>query len=314
MEDGSYITSLNLINNQINYWFEMITSPIGVCLNLISMYIFSRPSLNKTNMGFFYLNITFWNVIVLLFSFFLINSKITLGYDLSITSDTACALVWFIRRVTRLFPPWIEVLVTFDRYLFIFYTNRFNFIRVKRNISYIIIGIFVLLLFQSIPNLFFRTSESKDIENQSNGSYIVIKCSGSKNLSIVSDTISLFIKTIIPSLIMLILSLIIIKKIKNQKKKLKYKSNRDTRTFKEIQFTISIIGMNMVFLVLNLPLSIMNPVKSLYNYLNEQNEKDSLASSINLIYTITFQISNLYYSTMFFSFLIFNKIFHRRYC
>jgi hypothetical protein len=311
MEDKNFVKSLNSLNFQINYWFEIITSPIGVCLNLISMYIFSRPNLNKTNMGFFYINITFWNIVVLLFSFFLINSKITLGYELSITSDAACASIWFIRRVSRLFPPWIEVLVTIDRYLFICYSNRFKFIRSKQNLVLIIMGIFVFLILQSIPNLLFTTSLSIiNNTNQTNSTIIDIKCSGTRDLGIISDTINLFIKTIIPTIIMLILSILLIRKIRRQRSKLSNAKVRDFNILRETHFTISILGMNMMFLVLNLPLSLMNPLKSIYNYINYQDNTFTVMSAlVNLVYTITFQISNLYYTTMFFSFLVFNKVY-----
>ena len=47
-------SSINLIINnfdkKLDFWFLVITIPLGILLNMISIYIYSRPNLNKTNL------------------------------------------------------------------------------------------------------------------------------------------------------------------------------------------------------------------------------------------------------------------------
>ncbi len=77
---------------------------------------------------------------------------------------------------------------------------------------------------------------------------------------------------------------------------------------KETSFTLCIVSMNTLFFILNTPFSIMSIYRTIYvNYIVDQ---DPLQLSIvKNVYTLTFDLSNLYYSLMFFSYLFFNKLF-----
>lgn len=311
-QEQFYVNHLNWLSNEINFWLQLVTVPLGIIFNLISLFIFSRSNLNKTNMGFFYLNITTWNTIALLFSFFLIDSKVVLGYDLSLINDVSCASVWFLRRFVRFVSPWLEVLVTVDRYMFICHTNKFQFLKSKLYLSIIIVIICICLLLQSIPNLYYKiyiTYENKNITNNTNLN-ILRECKTTKEIGLIADLIPLFIKVLIPMIIMIILSVLLVRKVKEKKIKKSFTKNGDSNNSKELQFALTIIGMNATFIAINLPLSFMNSFRSIYNNLLVKQINSILATAIiNFLYSLSFQIANLYYSFMFFSYLIFNKLY-----
>ena len=96
---------------------SILTVPFGIILNLLAIFIFSHPNLNKTTMGFFYMNLTGWTLIKFTFFFFVQNSSQIFNLDLTLLSNAGCAIYMLIRRVTRQIPTWIEAFITFDRYI-----------------------------------------------------------------------------------------------------------------------------------------------------------------------------------------------------
>jgi hypothetical protein len=311
-QEQAYINHLNWLSNEINYWIQIITVPLGILFNLTSLYIFSRPNLNQTNMGFFYLNITAWNTIALLFSFFLIDSKVVFGYDLSLMNDISCASVWFLRRFVRFVSPWLEVLITVDRYIFICHTNKFQFLKSKLYLSIIILTICVCLLLQSVPNLYYKIYITNEIKNLTNKTSlnVIRECKTTKEIALITDLIPLFVKVLIPMIVMVVLSVLLIRKVKEKKFKNNYKKSSNSNNSKELQFALTIIGMNAIFISINLPLSFMNSFRSVYNNLLSKQINSIIATTvINFLYSLSFQIANLYYSFMIFSYLIFNKLY-----
>ena len=96
--------------------------------------------------------------------------------------------------------------------------------------------------------------------------------------------------------------------VKNSKSNLKQSTNKKSTKEKELES--SILWMNLIFLILNVPVAVMYTVKSIYD--NAFNNQDLLVSTIiNNVYSFTTDIANLYYSLMFFTFLFFNKLFFK---
>ena len=293
------------IGNKLDHWFLLLTVPLGILLNMISIFIFTRPNLNKTNMGFFYFHLSIWNTIVLIYYFFVMDSKSTLNYDLSTHSDMMCKLITFFRRFIREIPAWIDALITFDRYLTICHhaTNRFKFMKRKSNIILIIYGIILLLALVSYENFFYYLNETSK------------KCVSTRTNAILSDIISISLRTVIPGFLMCLFSILLIKHVKRIRKNAKsisYQffsslsgSNSTSNTFRENQFTFSVLCMNGLFICLNTPVSIMYLIKHFYVTQND----GFVYELVTNIYLVTYNIANLYYSFMFFSLLAFNKLF-----
>ena len=305
---------------EIDYYFLISTIPFGMVLNLINIFIYLRPNLNKTNMGFFYSILSIVNFLILIVYFFFMDSYRTMNYDLNTYSDISCIMITFIKRTLRSVPTWIETLITFDRFLLVLYPNRFNFMKNKINLSIIMFIMIIFLCIANSSNFFYYLSYSYKnktyIDNNLNktvynGTYLVsISCTASKTVNLMGDLSAPTIKTFIPGIIMGILSFMIVKKVRRSRKEIKriQSYNSNDASSKERQFTVSILCINSVFLTLNLPIFIITLIKQIYD--NAFNYQDPYIKTIILsIYLITFDIANLYHSFMFFIFLIFNKLF-----
>jgi hypothetical protein len=123
--------NLTTLGNTIDFYFTWIIVPIGFVTNAISILVFARTKLLKTNMGYFNLLIAISNLLTLLFYFFAQKSTTVLNFDLSIQTLTGCKLFMFIRRVLRELSPIIETVMTLERFLSINYPKKFPIFKNK---------------------------------------------------------------------------------------------------------------------------------------------------------------------------------------
>jgi len=101
-----------------------ITVIFGVLTNIVCIVVFSRPNFKKTNMGIYYINLSVWNIIYLLFYMLVIDSHNAYNIDIQLLSEIVCKLSVFLQNVIRQIPPWIEVYLTFDRYLAVCHPHK----------------------------------------------------------------------------------------------------------------------------------------------------------------------------------------------
>ena len=130
-EYEKFSNRLNDLGATIDHYFALITIPVGIIFNTLSVFIFLRKNLNKTNMGFFNFCLSISNSFTLIYFIFVSDSRIFFSYDLKIKNDFLCRIIPFLRRVIREVSPWIEVLITFDRLIYVKFPTRFKFMHKK---------------------------------------------------------------------------------------------------------------------------------------------------------------------------------------
>jgi hypothetical protein len=230
----------------LHFWISILTNPLGILLNMLAMYVFSRPNLNKTNMGFYYMNMSFYNSLCLAYFVFFLDSKASFGYDLSLQSDVSCAIITFFRRVVREIPNWIEALITLDRYLTICHPGKFNLIKTKRNFTLVLILITVLLGLLSVENLYYFLSikyVSLQNETLNETLYVITTSCGSSLIGMfVSDLVSISLRTLIPGVLMCFFSFKLLIKVKRVKRNVSNQAStaRYVLSFKTRGFTFSV--------------------------------------------------------------------------
>ena len=106
-----------LINN-IKSYVHAVVIPIGIFGNFISLMIFTRPNLNKkTNTGFLYSILCIINILTL-FEFGFISQPLTfLNYRIHLH----CNLEPFISNSLVYSLSWMQVLISFDRFLLVIF-------------------------------------------------------------------------------------------------------------------------------------------------------------------------------------------------
>ena len=314
-EKTAYISYLNDLFNRIDYWIMILTVPLGIVLNFVAIAVYARANLNKTTMGFFYMNLSGWTILTLTFFFFVQSSGIIFGMDLTKLTSAGCATYMLVRRVTRQIPTWIEAFITFDRYIAISYPNKLLG-KILKNKIYVTIIILILIFCLGLINIqnveyylvyTYKNVTSLDpISNKTiHKNSTSISCSSSKSVVLNTKIIAATIRALAPALFQACFSILLVKKVLDSKKNLNGKEDKGS-----VQFTRTVLTMNCVFFVLNLPESILYFVNDSIN--SSASSYDPLTVAIiNNIYLISYDYANLYYSLKFFSYLFFNKLFFK---
>lgn len=123
-----YINNLNSVASTILYYPLLVALPIGVLGNVLSFYIYTRPNLNKkTNTGFLYAWLCLLNLIFMLF-FVLVSQSFTL-FDYRISLP--CGMANYLLRLISCFVPWMQVIISFDRFISVIYPLKKHIITKK---------------------------------------------------------------------------------------------------------------------------------------------------------------------------------------
>ena len=112
----------------IRKYFHAAAIPIGLIGNFISLLIFTRPNLNKkTNAGFLYSILCALNIIKLVELGFISQPLIFLNYTIRLH----CYLNPFITTSLIYSLSWMQVLISFDRFLLVIFPFKSKFMAKK---------------------------------------------------------------------------------------------------------------------------------------------------------------------------------------
>lgn len=297
MSDLAYIVYLNKLSSDINWYFSIISSSIGIPCNILSIIIFFRLRRNKTNMGF----LGVWQSsidLILLLLFLLVFRSQTFGISLATQNDSACKFLTYLRRFILHASSWIPVVTTFDRFVFVFYghSERFKFMKNKRILSAIILIIFIIITILDIPNMLFYLSE--------------IICTAEFSVVVSSNIISIFLRTYFPAVLMILFNIVMIRKIYKNSKTI---SKQTSSSRKEQQFTRAVIAFDSYFFFLNFPLSLYYILNDINTYSGALKGDSLFAANYTFVGAIAGNISFFEQTFTFFMYLWFNKIFRNEF-
>ena len=127
-DTAKYVAYLNSISNGISYYYLWTTFPPGILGNLISLYIYTRPQLNrKTNTGFLYAWLSIFNLLSILQYVVLTRSSVLFGFTITMP----CGLINFIRRSIFNLISWMQVFISFDRFMSVVFPTTSQFMSKK---------------------------------------------------------------------------------------------------------------------------------------------------------------------------------------
>jgi hypothetical protein len=293
----STIATLRSVSSIINTYSFYITTGIGLPFNLLSIFIFTRPNLNKTNMGFLYGFKSAVDFNLIFTSIFVFRGNAYFGFSMSTTSDFLCKLSTFLRRMLFHTSSMMCIVTTLDRFLFNIYPNRFSFVKKKLGMSIIIVAIFFTIGLANIPNLMF---------------YLVVtnttrSCTATNDVTISSDIISIFLRTFIPFGVMFTLNLIMLRKILKQRSSL----TQTAISRKEHQFTIMVISFDLIFFFSNLPLALYYIFYNINLYLGTFTNNTLFRTQYTLVISATLALSFFDQTFAFFLNFALNKLFRQ---
>jgi hypothetical protein len=115
---SQYIDYLNTLSNEILHYPVLVTLPIGIIGNVFSFYIYTRPNLNKnTNTGFLYASLCIVSLLFMLYFVLVFRSNSLFNYTVTLP----CGVVTYLLRITFCLVPWMQVIISFDRFMMVIY-------------------------------------------------------------------------------------------------------------------------------------------------------------------------------------------------
>lgn len=309
------MTDLENISKQLNIYFSGIIVPIGLVLNLITIFIFIRHRLNtKTNMGIFYASLGVYDSLALLNSTLFIQFLPSLDISLPAMSHFACHFFSIYRRTAIQTPSWMLVIITFDRFRSVCYPTKLRFMEKREFILKVIISLFFVIFLINIDHGWFyltirktNTAVFDPLNNITINSTLKKQiCTASPLLLSITDIKMVFMRSYIPFLFMLILNLKLSRTFLRSKKKIK----ANDYLKKDYSFTTTVLIMNLVFFFLYFPWSVWYAVWTCFKFIpGAMNQQAS--ARLRLVRSIFFSVAYLNNCSSFFVNLFGNLQFRR---
>jgi hypothetical protein len=288
----------NDLGAEADFYINVVIVPIGVVANLLAFAVFCRKRLNSTSMGFFYRTITLTNVINLLFVLLFMQSERLFNFDFYTHSDASCQFIMYARRIVRELNPMLEALLTVSRFLDVVFPHRFGFMRKSNSnillVVYVLIACYLLL---NMTNLHYFVDGSARA------------CTASEAIVLASDLILVVLRSFLPLAVMFVLNAFVVRKLLNSTR---VRHAHSVTAKRDHKFSFTVILMNGTFTVFNLPLALVYIVK--HAYLGSCERVGVRASAIylariDLAWTMSFNVTSVYYAAFALLHLYFNKLF-----
>lgn len=127
MPNTIYTSSLIDLAKSINIYFSASIIPIGIFLNILTIFIFSKRKFNNlTVMKYYYICLAIFDILALSNSILFIQLLPNLNIRLLNKSEFMCKFFMLWRRVVIQSPSWILVIITLDRFKSVYFPNRFK--------------------------------------------------------------------------------------------------------------------------------------------------------------------------------------------
>ena len=223
----------------------------GMVGNIIAIIILSRRSMTKLGPKNIYLYLFICDSIFL--SFIIVNYfDFGYDYDLTVLSKYICKMYWYISYVIAPISPWLLIYISIDKVIAIKYPSKRFFLRNKKNQF---IYLIILIAFNSVfylPIAYYFKIHDENL-NETNGTiYCDFVNSDMRQLINLMDTGN---RIVLPFLLMTACSLRLLVSIIRMRIRIinNFGSNNHKRISRDIKIVFSLIFLNVVFILLNVP-------------------------------------------------------------
>ena len=121
--------NIRAIYDKVHFYILIVVIIFGIIGNLISLFIFTRPNLNKkTNTGILYTLLCIFNLLTFIEDVSTIHFLKIFG---NIYISLPCNIEPFLRRSLYQILSWIQVFICFDRFFLVIYPTKAHIMRKK---------------------------------------------------------------------------------------------------------------------------------------------------------------------------------------
>ena len=291
---------------QFRFYSIVTLIPIGIVGNIISLFIFTRPSFNqKTNTGLLYTLFCAINLITLVYvaSFKNVNSFTEFNIELPLSVQELLEYILFQSL------SWVQVIISVDRFIAVLYPVKGVRFMSKRWVLYsIILGLFIVIIGVNSPFFVRITVTEKDEYNRTvtHVNFMTYK------FYTINYYIRNFMRIYIPYLIIVIVDIMVIIRLKKSRTKFNQRQNRQVSNTanRSSRFTRNTILIDLIYLIFNIPSTSYTNYIIIYFSLKYAGIQIGLPSPYYELLAVLLSSLAYYYLTLnFLLFLLFNRIF-----
>jgi hypothetical protein len=304
--------SLEKMIYTMNIIFAAVLATMGLFGNPLTLYIYSRGTFKRTSTGFYFSCLAVVNsAALIIFVIRLLMENIS-QIDISGETNFYCKFFTITMYILSPLSAWIETAASLDRLAATKFTPLFNSIKRRRFQVLMVALITVALITLNVPNIYYFQLIDR-LYNSSNNYNRCQVCGIDKKESVYNllwvNVIDLLISILIPFLLMIFSSFKISLKIFKSKVNVVNLKNSRTNLLREYQFAATIIGRNILFLALNLPMAVFLIIDihcDLFTFSTNNIHYD-------LGYAIATFFSYLNYSNTFLVDIVCNRMYRKRF-
>jgi len=108
--------NLESATNSLELFSCLTLGIFGLITNILNIIVSSGKKVLKTNMGFYNVKMSTFNILIILSRFLSITPSLSLE-SLLLTSQFACVTIPYVQRVVSQISVWIYIFISFDRTL-----------------------------------------------------------------------------------------------------------------------------------------------------------------------------------------------------
>lgn len=256
---------MNDLERFVKIVFPLATLILGLFGNITGLLVIKKKSLKNIGPRSTYVYLFLMDIfylIQILVPFLQYGFKI----DVQTISDLVCRLFNFSNYSLDTQSAMMLAYISFERLISIKYSSKVSILRKEKTQLIYFLAIFIYNLVFYSPIIFFYSLQSY-ADNSSNINYF---CDfTSSNSQLILSNMDLVNRVVIPFFLMTLFTIILIDFIfQSRKRIIKNYSSKQNKTFqKDIKFAVTSIVLNIVYVLFNLPVSIVIFVPNYYLYI-----------------------------------------------
>ena len=222
--------------------------------------------------------------------------------DLALKADFLCKLLSFLGRSSNQAAAWIQVFITFDRYIFVAFPKRFQFTHTKKFILITVSLNYFVAWLLNMPNLLFylQTTEANLTSNNKTIVLASSNCVGSQLYTLIRDNVTSVFRCYLPCLFIMIGNHLLIRAVRKSKRKFTEKTENSSTSIthsntlvalkgsykKDRSFMSAIIGMDVIYLITLVPIVIVITVLTILDNNSTSFATRKMVATLNTAYYI----------------------------
>jgi hypothetical protein len=303
IQDGDFISTTNFAISQVNFYSSTLICSIGIVANILNFLLCLNERIQKRIMGIFNLLMSIFNILSLTSILIIYLPPSAGNQDLTLTSDFSCKMLHYFNAVCVQMVAWLNVMVTLERIAFISQLSLAKFVKNKKTLGMVLVGLFAFNLITNIPTLLFKV-----INDETNQTVKYITCTSTSTVVLIDNINASTTRLFLPIILQIVLSIVLIIYLKKNKNK--YNNNSSPVFKNEYRCAFTVVILNLIYIVTQIPFMILKIYFSILDIIPNYPLTAGISRSLaigTLVYFCTMSLSLYMFCSLLFVNIFLNK-------